>query len=143
MKKPQFSWDPKDGAALCIIYDKNNVYYGTAKCHPEDTDMMSEKTGCEIAYMRAILQSLKKQRDELKCELKGLKKYYYSINQSKHFNKDSYEVRLLISHIKLITEDISILKELIKIQRERLNDFLKNKSTFYQKIRKNRMDKKK
>ena len=80
MKKPVFTWNEEDGSALCVIYDKDKVYYGAATCHPKDKDMMSEKAGCELAYLRAALMGLRSVRDELKAELQGLKKYYYSMN---------------------------------------------------------------
>ena len=49
MKKPIFTWDLETGEALCVIKDKDKIYYGVAKCHPDDFDMKSEKTGCFIA----------------------------------------------------------------------------------------------
>lgn len=35
MKKPIFTWDLETGEALCVIKDKDKVYYGVAKCHPD------------------------------------------------------------------------------------------------------------
>ena len=138
MKKPIFSWDPEDGSALCIIHDREKTYYGMASCHPDDIDMMSEKTGCELAYMRACLMSLKSVREEFKAELKGLKKYYYSMNTSKWFNPEGYEARRLFSHMGLLEADIAALKTLIEEQNNNIQEFIKNKGEFYKKIRRNR-----
>lgn len=138
MKKPVFSWDAEDGSALCIIQSRDKTYYGVATCHPNDRDMMSEKTGCEIAYMRACLMSLRGVKDELKTELKGLKKYYHSINTSKYFNPESYEVRRLIFHMEHIEADIAALKILIQEQRKNIQEFISRKEKFYEKIRRNR-----
>lgn len=58
MKKytPEFTWDEESGSAICIIKDeKNRVFIGEAICHPDDQDMISERTGCELAFRRAKL----------------------------------------------------------------------------------------
>ena len=39
---------------------------------------MSEKTGCEIAFLRANLMALRNYRDELQIELKGLNKLMFN-----------------------------------------------------------------
>lgn len=138
MKRPQFVWNEEDGSSLCVIQDKNNFYYGTAQCSYEDQDMKSEKTGCEIAYRRASIKALKGKKQELMLELKGLKKYYYSINQNKSFNADSFESKRLIHHIKTLTNDIENLKQLIIEHQKELKDYLDKKAVFYKKIRQNR-----
>lgn len=58
MKKytPEFTWDEETGIAICIITDdKQRTFIGEATCHPDDTDMRSERTGCELAFRRAKL----------------------------------------------------------------------------------------
>ena len=97
--------------------------------------MMSEKTGCEIAFLRANLMALRNYRDELQIELKGLKKYYYSINRSKYFNEKSYEVQRLQAHMQMLKDDLNSLKELIEEERQYLINYLKGKGEFYKKIR--------
>ena len=138
MKKPCFSWDEQTGSALCIIPDKDKAYYGAAVCSPEDKDMMSEKTGCEIAFMRATITALKSKRKQLKIELNGLKKFYYTINKSKYFNPKSYEVRRLKMHMEMLQADIDSTKILIERERKDLTDFMAAKADFYKKIRRNR-----
>lgn len=138
MKRPRFTWNEENGEALCVIQDKNKIYYGTATCHQNDRDMMSEKTGCEIAFLRANLMALRNYRDELQIELKGLKKYYYSINRSKYFNEKSYEVQRLQAHMQMLKDDLNSLKELIEEERQYLINYLKGKGEFYKKIRQNR-----
>lgn len=59
MKQLVFNWDSDTGSALCVLKNKNKTYYGTAVCSPKDKDMMSEKTGCEIAFSRARINALK------------------------------------------------------------------------------------
>ena len=99
---------------------------------------MSEKTGCEIAYHRAIIHTLEDHLTELKSELNGLKKYLYSVNQSKHFNENSYMSQMLHKQIKQREEDIVLTKELITQEKQDLINFMSNKAKFYEKIRKHR-----
>ena len=114
MKKPIFNWEEETGTALCVIYDKDKVYYGNATCHPDDRDMISEKTGCEIAYRRACIMRLKSLKEEFKLEYKTLKKCYYSMNTSKYFNPKSYEARRIVSHMQQAQENIEAIKYVIE-----------------------------
>ena len=136
--KPQFYFNPEDGSSLCVITTKNSTYVGTAQCLDSDRDMMSEKTGCEIAYHRAIIHSLQDHLADLKSELMGLHKYYYSVNQSKYFDEHSYMANMLKSQIEQHNDDILTTKALIHKEKDYLKTYLQNKADFYQKIRFNR-----
>lgn len=138
MKKPIFTWNPDTGESLCVIKDRDKVYYGIASCAPEDLDMMNEKAGCFIAEKRAKIMMLRSKRDELKIELKALKKYYSSMNTSKYFDDTSYPIRRLISHMSRLSEDLEDIKNLLDYEQEILNKYIQEKEKFYQKIRKNR-----
>ena len=100
--------------------------------------MMNEKTGCEIAYHRAIINSLKDRRDELKIKLSALSEYYYSMSTSKWFNPDSYEARRLNAHLIMLSDDIQFTKELLQSEQKYLQQYMADKADFYKKIRKNR-----
>ena len=93
--QPIFEWDEDLGLASCILTDGENVFYGSAQCHSADSDMMNEKTGCEIAFRRARIESIKYYRDECKTKLAAVNQLYYSINKSKKFNPKSYESKML------------------------------------------------
>ena len=56
--EPKFFFNPENGSSLCVLTTKNSTYVGTAQCRDADRDMMSEKTGCEIAYHRAVIHAL-------------------------------------------------------------------------------------
>ena len=99
---------------------------------------MSEKTGCEIAYHRALITALRSRRDELQIQYQGLHNYYYTMNKSKWFNENSYEARRLNSHMSMLLEDIDALKEEIKAEQNFLRNYMKDKAEFYKKIRHNR-----
>ena len=58
--------------------------------------MLSEKTGNEIAYSRALIEAYNYRRNcIIKPGLKALNQLYYSMKHSKKFNKKSYEMKML------------------------------------------------
>lgn len=136
--EPKFYFNPDEGSSLCIIQTKTKTYVGTAQCTKEDRDMMSEKTGCEIAYHRAIIHSLEDRVSDLKGELAGLKKYHYTINQSKYYQPDSYYAVMLNNQIQQRKDDIDFTKNLIKQEKEYLKNYMEDKAEFYSKVRRNR-----
>ena len=139
-RQPLFDWDPETGIATCIIFDKNDqTYVGMAQCHPDDIDMMSEKTGCHIALERAAIYGLQSiRKNELKPELASLKQLYYSMNRSKYFNPKSYEARTLKRQIKIKEEDIRSITNEIYLRKEQLREFINDKDSFYKEVRANR-----
>lgn len=137
-KQPQFSWDEETGTALCLLETRDACYVGTATCAAADQDMKSEKTGCEIAYHRALINFLKHQREELRHELNGLKKYYYSINQSKNFNPKEYQTKMLRRQIQMREDDILDITDEIREHQIFLQDYFIKKAEFYKKIREGR-----
>ena len=135
-QEPIFNWDPEEGVASCIIKYKNQTFCGVAMCHEEDKDMMSEKTGMEIAYRRATIDYLKYVRDmELKPALKALKQLYYTMKHSTHFNPNSYENSKLQRHIRMYEFDLETINELIADERKNLKDYIDKKDEFYKKTR--------
>lgn len=95
-KEPYFEWDEQNHQALCIIEDnKGRLFIGTATCHEDDIDMVSCRTGEEIAYRRAKIENLKTIKADLKLQISALNQLYYSMNTSKKFNSKSYENRML------------------------------------------------
>lgn len=136
--EPLFCFSKEDGTALCVLSTKRKSYVGTATCSPTDQDMMSEKTGCEIAYRRALITALRSRRDELKIQIKALQTYYYTMNNSKYFEEDSYPIRRLKSHIDMLNDELAETKKLLKEEQNYLKKYMENKTEFYTKIRKNR-----
>ena len=136
--QPIFNWDEEAGVASCIFSDGEKVYTGFAQCHPDDMDMSSEKTGCEIALRRAKINALRGYRDELKTALKTLNQLYYSMNKSKRFNEKSYENKMLQRQIRQISFDLDTTKEMIAGEKLSLNAYIKSKDVFYVQTRKRR-----
>lgn len=137
-KKVQFHFSDETGLCICTINIRENQYIGMAQCHPDDMDMMSEKTGEEIAYNRAIVEMLRDERSRLQTELAGLKSLYYSMNNSPKFNAHSYEAISLFKQMRLRQDDIGSINDLIRSTQHYVDQLIKEKDEFYKKIRKNR-----
>lgn len=60
------------------------------------------------------------------------------MNKSKYFNPKSYENKMLQRQIKMYELDIIAINDVIKINKNELRNYIKNKEFLYQKIRKNR-----
>ena len=136
--KIQYQWDEDSGRALCLLEASNQCYIGTATCAEVDQDMKSEKTGCEIAYHRALINYFKHSKEQIKSELSGLNKYYYTINQSKYFNQNSYENKMLQHQIKIREQDLADISIEIRNEQIYLKDYITRKAEFYDKLRKKR-----
>lgn len=134
---PEFHWDKDNGEAVCILIDeKKRRFVGTAYCHEDDRDMMSERTGCEIAYRRARIEQICAIRDcDIKPALAALKQLYFSMKHSKNFNPKSYENKMLQRHIRSLEFDLTTIKEMLAYEREELKDYIADKDKFYQKAR--------
>lgn len=138
-KEPYFEWNAEDGQTYCIITDNTGkIFCGTATCHEDDKDMMSRRTGEEIAFRRARMEQMRYIRDNIKIELQALKQLYYSMNRSKHFNPKSYENKMLQRQIRMKTFDLDTIKEMLATERENLKELLQEKDKFYKQIRAHR-----
>ena len=139
MNKPKFEWYEEHRQAICTLYTEYGEFTGVASCHPDDQDMMSEKVGCEIAYSRAAIESLKYERDcIIKPSLKALKQLYGSIKHSKKFNPKSYEAKMIWRQIRNWEFDLATINKMIATERTILNDYIQTKELLYQKLRRSR-----
>ena len=139
-KEPIYKWDAEKQIAFCSIFDTQfqKTFVGIAKCHPDDEDMASEKTGMYIAGLRAIISILKYEKKEIKKEIKTLYKFHYTINRSKQYNKESYENRMLHRNIKRLEEEVELIEEEIKEINKKIINYIEEKEKFYQVIRRKR-----
>lgn len=133
------SYTYNDGIAKYIIIDNDGtVYIGEAHCHPEDIDMMNEKTGLQIAETRANIKFLKHLIKDSKRELKALKDFHSLLKFNPYYSKESREVKLLIREIKRREKDIKENENSLKEMKNTLIEYIVEKEKFYQKIRRNR-----
>ena len=120
----------------CYLSYKGTVFYGEAKCHPDDYDMCSERTGYFIAEMRANIQKLRWCRDnEIIPVLKSYKHLYDCILHSPKANKDSYEAHCIYREIKKLEADLKEIRLAIKEERDYLRNYIAEKDHIYRRIR--------
>lgn len=140
MKQPiyNYTWDPEHGIATCTVKTGSHKFFAISRCHPDDMDMCSEKVGCEIAYLKVLIQADKYYRDHLKAQLAALNDLYYTMKHSTKFNPKSYENKMLQRRIRLLKNDLATAKEMLVRDEQNLKDFIAQREDFYKKIRRNR-----
>lgn len=136
MNKPLFTWDPEAGVATCTLTDKDKTFIGTAICAPDDIDMMSEKTGCQIAQWRAELNFYIHIRDnELKPQIQVLNHLLSTVSQRYDFNSKSHDAKMMYSLYRQKENDLAVIKDMIAMRKQMLKEYIEEKDKFYQKIR--------
>lgn len=139
MKYPIFKWDNENKICICDIKYNNLIFSGTAKCHPDDQDMVSELTGGIIAELRANIKCLCHQRDcEIKPKLQAIRQVYYSINQNQEFNPKSFEAKAIFKHMKFLEKELKDIRLEIKNLKLELKTYIALKEEFYQEVRRRR-----
>ena len=105
-------------------------------CHPNDIDMVSERTGCEIAFRRAKIEYLRTVRDaEIKPALQALQHLYGCMVHSTNFSANSYEARTIRKHIYQIKFELTTIKEELAYEYQNLTDYIHGKDRIYSRIR--------
>ena len=62
------------------------------------------------------------------------------MKHSSHFNPKSYEAKMLFKQMKRTQEDLDIAIHQLAVLKVELYEFIQDKETFYQKLRKARND---
>ena len=136
-RQPIYEWDEKAGLATCCIWlDDFLQGYGIAQCAEKDRDMISERTGLQIAEMRAqinILQNYKNR--ELRPGLKALIHLKGTMQISTRYNPDSYEAKRLDKEIKNKEEEIIAIQSKIDHIKEQLQEYMRLKGIMFERIR--------
>ena len=134
-----FQYNEELGQSICLIWHKGNLIMGDAWCHDEDLDMKSERTGGFIAEARANIAHMQHQKNyEIRPALEALKHVQASFKTSKYHNPDSYESKFIEKQIKIKEEELKRIKADIAMEKQYLDDYIKNKDIVYKRIRKAR-----
>lgn len=102
IKKECFRTYYNKGGSIVVYNNKYGSFIGSARCHPDDKDKMSEITGCTIAEKRADLKYYKERLKLLKREYKAFLTFFHSLSETEwnHINKKAinkiaeYETRI-------------------------------------------------
>lgn len=136
LKEPIFFYDGI--TSKCIIKYGKQEFVGEATCHPEDMDFVSEKTGSNIAYLKAQINFYKYLRDSNKPKVNALREVVALFEQSGKTNKKSYEYRLLYRQYYLAYVDYKTSQFLLETKKRELREYLYQKEKLHKQIRLNR-----
>lgn len=122
---------------ICNIEYSGKTFSGIAICHPNDLDMQNRYTGAYIAETRAIITLAKYiKENEIKPAINTIKKLLNSMEQSNKYERNSIErVR---KELKSYQKDLISFNKIIKINKQDLYLYIKEKEKLYQKIRKSK-----
>lgn len=123
--------------SYCEIIYKNITFTGHAKCHEDDYDMKSERTGYSIAEIRANIQKLTWIRDyEILPAYNNFKHFYNCLTNSPKSNKESYEIKRVYKEFKRLEYELRAIRKAIKDEREYVRNYINKKEELYQRLRK-------
>ena len=126
----------QSGKSICIIEYKGISFCGEAKCHPQDEDFESERTGLQIAEIRANIKVLQFRRDtEIKPQIKILTHLLKNIQSSKNHNPKAYESIMIKKQLKALNADLAEINKVIADEKAYLKNYIDKKDAFYIKLR--------
>lgn len=126
----------QDGRSVCTIEYKGICFIGDAKCHEQDADFQSEKTGLQIAEIRANIKLLQFRRDtEIKPQIKILKHLLHNIQSSQYHNPKAYESIMIRNQLKALNADLNEINSIIHDEKKYLKEYINEKDKFYKRIR--------
>lgn len=134
--KTYFDWDPIDGKAFCVMIYKGNKFYGSAHCHKDDKDFMSEITGCTIAEARAkikVMQHIK--NNEIKPALTTLYHIISSFESNSRYDPECPEYKFIWRQINVNEEELTKIRSSIADEKKFLKEYIDQKEKNYEKLR--------
>ena len=132
----KYEFRKEGNCSYCDLTYNNLTFTGVAECHPDDEDMMSERTGYFIAETRANIQKLRWCRDyEVMPMVKHYRHFYDCLSHSSKFNKDSYEAHMILKELKKWEYELQEIRLIIKEERDYLRNYIAEKERLYKKIR--------
>ena len=141
MYNTDFTWDETSGYATCALYVDGKKYCGDAHCCPDDLDMISKRTGYEIAYRRAEIQYIKYLKRRAYIAYKAIEHLYSTIRLSSKLNYESIEYKAITRELRNALCEYNSFKELLAERRNSLNTYISEKDKFYKQFRLGRFKK--
>jgi hypothetical protein len=126
----------EEGMAYFRIFYKNQIFMGTAYCHPDDADMMSERTGLTIAEARAQIKLKKFQKKfEIEPVVATLHHMLTNIRTSNQHDEQNYESRMIRRQLAFWQNKLDEITADIKDEEKYLKEYIDKKEKLYQKLR--------
>ena len=134
--KTEYEYNEKTGKSYFYIQYNGITVCGEAKCHPEDADMMSERTGLTIAEARAYIQMLKaKKKYEIQPKIDVLRHFLKNIQSSMRHDPKAYESCMLRGQMAHWEDKLEEINTDIADEERSLQDYIKQKDKLYNKLR--------
>lgn len=131
-----YKFDSEHGIATVHIVSGDLSFIGMAQCHKDDRDFMSERTGLQIAETRAEINFLKHiKNNEITPALTALKHLESNMKTSKHYNKKSYEARMLRRQVAIKTNELKAIEQEINNLKTFIHNYIIQKEHLYTKLR--------
>ena len=129
----EYGYDKDAKKASVGIKTKYGIFLGVCKAHPEDFDIASEFTGCEIAERKAYIKALKALCRSIAAEIKVLEDLHKRLACCRDFNYNSFEARQLRKVMYEKRDQLSSYKNMIEGYKVGIENYLQRKR---QKIKK-------
>ena len=134
--KTEYQYNEEHGNSYFYIEYNGLSMCGQAKCHPDDVDMMSERTGLTIAEARAHIQMLKaKKKYEIQPKIDVLRHLLTNIQSSKNHNPKAYESCMLRSQLAHWEGQLAEINADIADEEKYLKEYIDQKDKLYRKLR--------
>lgn len=115
---------------------KGQRFMGTAKCHIDDLDMESERTGLTIAEARANIKLKKFQKKfEIEPVVAALSHMLTNIRTSNQHDEKNYESRMIRRQLAFWQNKLDEITADIKDEEKYLKEYIDKKEKLYQKLR--------
>lgn len=129
-------YDYYQGVAFFNIEYKGMRFTGEARCHPDDMDMESERTGLTIAEARAHIKLKKFQkRFEIEPVVNAYRHTLKNIQSSTHHNSKAYESCMLRSQLANWENKLEEITTDIADEEKYLKEYIDQKDKLYRKLR--------
>jgi peptidoglycan hydrolase CwlO-like protein len=134
--KTEYQYNEHSGNSYFYIEYNGLSMCGQSKCHPDDADMMSERTGLTIAEARAHIQMLKaKKKYEIQPKIDVLRHLLTNIQSSKNHNPKAYESCMLRSQLAHWEGQLAEINADIADEEKYLKEYIDQKDKLYRKLR--------
>ena len=135
-EKYKTSYHYENGYAIFTIHYKDCAFSGDAKCHPDDMDMESERTGLTIAEARAHIHMMKFiKRHEIQPVVDTYHHLLKNIQSSKKHDPRAYESCMLRSQLAHWENRLAEIEADIADEEKYLKEYINQKDKLYKRLR--------
>ena len=132
----KYEYNPEERIARVYTTYNGITFVSEATCHEQDLDFQSERTGLQIADIRANIRLLQYKRDtEIRPVIKALKHLIHNIQSGNQHNPKAYESIMLRNQLKSYEKDLEEINRVIQDEKKYLKEYIDSKDKLYIKLR--------